>query len=248
MSSQLNKNLKVGVISDGKYGERAFQNIQKKFETEWIIVPDIPSNVMLDDELDLNIPECDVYISYVRHPDIIIELTELQKPLILGVLPGIGLYQQAKQLNSNVVYAPTMCSLDCNTGIPKIDEFTSFFGKPIYETEVDKEGIFRNIKAHRTSLCGSSEAGAKFLLNKEFNPENLQNFALSICHECRAPRFGHTCDKEVAGIIHLISLLEGIPLEMLTSLDEEMKSFIENTKNEYMRRSENSRLVINQVR
>ena len=87
----MNKNLRVGVITDGKYGERAYANIKKKFETEWINVPDIPSNVMLDDDIVLDIPECDIYISYARHPDIILELAELQKPLILGILPGAGL-------------------------------------------------------------------------------------------------------------------------------------------------------------
>jgi hypothetical protein len=35
----------------------------------------------------------------------------------------------------------------------------------------------------------------------------MYRFALSICHNCRAPRFGRTCDKEKAGIIHLEELL-----------------------------------------
>ncbi|MFH0967048.1 MAG: hypothetical protein V1862_05125 [Methanobacteriota archaeon] len=35
----------------------------------------------------------------------------------------------------------------------------------------------------------------------------MNRFALSICHNCRAPRFGRTCDKEKAGIIHLEELL-----------------------------------------
>ena len=78
-------NLRVGVISDGKYGERAFENIKKRFKAFWIKVPDIPLNVILDDDVDMSIPDCDMYISYVRHPDIITQLAELQKPLILGV-------------------------------------------------------------------------------------------------------------------------------------------------------------------
>ena len=116
-------NLKVGIISDGKYGERAFENIKKKFDTIWVTVPDLPSNLMLDDEIETDIPLCDLYISYVRHPDIILQLAELQKPLILGVLPGFGLYEQAKRINSKVVHAPTMCSLESNTGIKQIDLF-----------------------------------------------------------------------------------------------------------------------------
>lgn len=243
----MNKNLKVGVITDGKYGERAFENIKKKFEAEWIVLPEIPSNVMLDDDIDLEIPECDIYISYARHPDIILELAELQKPLILGVLPGIGLLNQARNINNRVIHAPTMCSLESDTGIPEVDEFTTYFGRPIYEPEIDENRNFKEIKVNRSSLCGSSEAGADFLLNKEFNEENLQNFALSICHECRAPRFGVTCDKEVAGINHLVSLLSAISIEDLLLIDDNLKSFIEDIKNEFSKRLENSRLILNKV-
>ena len=243
----MNKNLRVGVITDGKYGERAYVNIKKKFETEWIVVPDIPSNVMLDDDIDLDIPECDIYISYVRHPDIILELAELQKPLILGVLPGVGLLNQARSINHQVIHAPTMCSLENNTGIPEIDEFTTYYGKPIFEPKIDEEGIFEEIKVKRSSLCGSSEAGANFLLNKEFNEENLQNFALSVCHECRAPRFGHTCDKEVAGINHLVSLLNNISLENMPIIDENLETFIESIRKEYKQRMDNSRILLNEI-
>jgi hypothetical protein len=247
MTSQAFKNLKVGLVSDGKYGERAFENIKKNFEVDWILVPDIPSNIMLDEHLELEIPECDIYISYVRHPDIILELAELQKPLILGVLPGVGLLNQARKMNSQIIHAPTMCSLENDTGIPEIDEFTTYYGRPIYEPQLDEDGKFRDIKLRRSSLCGSSEAGVEFLLGKEFNTENLQNFALSVCHECRAPRFGHTCDKEVAGINHLISLLNAMSPEDLSEIDESLKLFIKNMRDEYSKRLDNSRLLLNEV-
>lgn len=240
-------NLKIGLISDGKYGERAYENIKKNYEVLWILVPEIPSNVMLDEDLELDIPVCDIYISYIRHPDIILEIAELQKPLILGVLPGVGLLNQARKINHRIIHAPTMCSLESNTGIPEIDEFTQLYGKPVFEPKIDEEGVFRRIKVKRSSLCGSSEAGAKFLLNKKFNATNLQDFALSVCHECRAPRFGHTCDKEVAGINHLVSLLDAISPEFLSLLDENLKDFIKNIRNEYSKRIENSRFLLNEV-
>lgn len=241
------KNLKVGLVSDGKYGERAFENIKRNFEVEWILVPEIPSNIMLDDDLELDIPDCDIYISYVRHPDIILELAELQKPLILGVLPGVGLLNQARNINPLVIHAPTMCSLENHTGIPEIDEFTTYYGRPIYEPKIDEDGKFKEIKVKRSSLCGSSEAGAEFLLDKEFNTENLQNFALSVCHECRAPRFGHTCDKEVAGINHLVSLLNSISPDIFHNRDEELKAFIKNIHSEYKIRMENSRILLKEI-
>ena len=235
-------NLRVGVISDGKYGERAFENIKNKFMAFWIKVPDIPLNVILDDDVEMSIPDCDIYISYVRHPDIINQLAELQKPLILGVLPGYGLYEQTKRVNSRVIHAPTMCSLENNTGIDEIDLFTTFYGNPIYNPIINESGFIEEIEVRRSSLCGSSEAGARFLINKQFNEENLQSFALSVCHECRAPRFGKTCDKEVAGIIHLVSLFDGIPSERYINLDDNLKQFISRIKKEYKVRKENLKL------
>ncbi|MFX1353088.1 MAG: DUF166 family protein [Promethearchaeota archaeon] len=241
------KTLKVGVVSDGKYGDRAYENIKTMFKTEWILVPDIPANIMLDDGLDLRIPECDLYISYVRHPDIIIHLVQLQKPIILGVLPGIGLYIQTRKINPKVIYAPTMCSLENNTGIPEVDIFTTYFGRPIYHFNLNDEGIIDKIDIKRSSLCGSSKAGADFLLNKIFEENNLQNFALNVCYECRAPRFGHTCDKEVAGIIHLVSLFSGISPENFDKLTDNLKSFIKNIEKEYERRTKNSNIILKEV-
>ncbi|MBD3339535.1 MAG: hypothetical protein GF353_10525 [Candidatus Lokiarchaeota archaeon] len=233
MESELAPQLKVGIISDGKYGERAFSNIKNKFNTIWIEVPDIPSNVFLEDDIDLNIPECDLYISYVRHPDIIIQLAELNIPLILGILPGQGLYHQLKQINKNVVHSQTMCSLRNNTGIDAVDKFSTYFGEPLYNLSINSEGILDNIEINRSSLCGSTEAGAKFLVGKKLTKKNLREFALRICHECKAPRFGRTCDKEVAGIIHLKYLLESIKAQNEFLLKNELLEFISEVENEY---------------
>jgi len=235
-------NLRIGVISDGKYGERAFENIQKVFPTTWILVPFYESNVFLDDDISLEIPECDLYISYARHPDIILEIAALNKPLILGVLPGYGLYRQAFNLNQNTIHAPTMCSLEGDSGILEVDLFLTKFGKPIYESMVNESYYFKDIKVKRSSLCGSSQAGAKFLEKKRLTIDNLQQFALSICHECRAPRFGRTCDKEVAGIIHLLSLFESLSPKVLERMDNEVTKYYEMIKTEYINRKEKSKL------
>ena len=231
------KRMKVGVITDGKYGERAFENIKKHFEVEWILVPDIPPSVMLDDEIDLSIPECDVYLSYVRHPDIILDLVALQKPLILGITPGLGLFQQAKKINPKVVSPRTMCSLEQNTGIPEIDSFAEHFGKPLFETDLNEDMNVLNAKILRSSPCGSSAAGADFMRGKNLNKKNLQDFALRVCHECRAPRFGYTCDKEVSGIIHILSFINSINSEYESFMDEDLMEFTESIKKEYENRS-----------
>jgi hypothetical protein len=231
--------LRIGLISDGKYGERAYKNFAQIFETEWILVPDIPSTVMLDDEIELNIPECDLYVSYVRHPDLILQIAELQRPLILGITPGIGLYRQAKVINPKVISPRTMCSLESNTGIPEVDEFANYFGKPQYQIDVDIEGNVAEVRVLRSSPCGSSQAGAKFFKNKALSVQNLQDLALNVCHECRAPRFGHTCDKEISGIIHILSFLSNFEVKKDSELNNELKFFIEKIKKEYENRTNN---------
>ncbi len=231
--------LRVGVISDGKYGERAYENFKLIFETKWILVPDIPSTVMLDEDIILDIPECDLYVSYVRHPDLILQVAELQKPLILGITPGTGLYQQAKTINPRVISPRTMCSLEPNTGIPEVDDFAQFFGKPKYQIDADTEGYVREISVIRSSPCGSSQAGAEFFKNKKLIVQNLQEFALNVCHECRAPRFGRTCDKEVSGIIHILSFISYFELKNEVKLSLDLKEFIDKLKKEYQTRTNN---------
>nr|MDO8112434.1 DUF166 family protein [Candidatus Sigynarchaeota archaeon] len=228
--------MKVGIISDGQYGERAFQAIKQVFDTTWILVPDIPATTMIDDDLKLDIPDCDMYLSYVRHPDIILMFAELNKPLILGVQPGKGLLRQAQSTNARVVGPRTMCSLEPSTGIPEIDEFSRHFGRPIYEVSLDDSDIVvKDIRVKRKSPCGSSVAGAMFFTGKKVETKNLQDFALSICHECRAPRFGHTCDKEVSGMIHVLAFLQALPADAKARLDEGTRKFVEGIQSEYQR-------------
>lgn len=231
--------LRIGLISDGKYGERANENFKQIFETIWILVPNIPSTTMLDEDIDLNIPECDLYVSYVRHPDIILQLADLQKPMILGITPGMGLYHQAKTINPKVISPRTMCSLEPNTGIQEVDEFAQFFGKPQFQIDTDTEGKVREVLVLRSSPCGSSRAGAEFFKNKTFNVQNLQDLALNVCHECRAPRFGHTCDKEISGIIHILSFISNLDLKEDLKLNSELKVFIDKLKEEYRTRMSN---------
>ncbi|MFX1476486.1 MAG: DUF166 family protein [Promethearchaeota archaeon] len=231
---EINK-LKIGLISDGKYGERAYENFKHIFETIWILVPDIPSSIMIDEEMDLDIPNCDLYVSYVRHPDIILQIAELQKPLILGITPGMGLYYQVKTINPKVISPRTMCSLEPNTGIPEVDEFARYFGKPEFQIKRDEVGNIKEVLINRSSPCGSSQAGADFFKNKALNVQNLQDLALYVCHECRAPRFGHTCDKEVSGIIHILSFISNFEINN----NSELKNFVDNLRKEYQTRLNN---------
>jgi len=197
--------MKIGIVSDGKFGDRAFEIIREKFPTEWITAP-FPSGMMADD-IDLTLPECDLYISYVRYPDVALAIIDKQKPVILGVSFGVGFLRQAKEINENVVAPPTMCSLEDNTWVPEINEFAKVFGRPGFDVKIQDNSTINSIQVIRGSPCGSTVAASAELTGIRLSPEQLQHFGLRICHFCRAPRLGRTCDKEAAGILHIHELV-----------------------------------------
>jgi len=219
--------MKVGIVTDGKYGERAFENISKVFDSKWIKVEEIPASIILDDDYKLNIQECDLYISYLRHPDQVFALIELNKPTLLGISFGIGHFKQLKEINPRVFIFHSMCSIEPTTNVFEIDTFAHFFGRPIYKTEI-RENKITKIEVLRSSPCGSTKASRDFITGKEITPDSLQEFAIRVCHECRSPRFGKTCDKELAGLIHLRELTRS-----LDKKDEKIITFIDQMEEEY---------------
>jgi len=200
--------MKIGIVSDGKFGDRAFEIIRERFPTEWIMAP-FPQGIMVDD-VELTLPECDLYISYVRHPDVALAIIDRQKPVILGVSFGPGFLRQAKGINENIVAPPTMCSLEDNTWVPEINEFAKVFGRPTFEVKVQDDGTIDSVRVIRGSPCGSTVAASAELHGTHLSPEQLQHYGLRICHFCRAPRLGKTCDKEVAGLLHIRDLAKAI--------------------------------------
>jgi hypothetical protein len=200
--------MKIGIVSDGKFGDRAYEIIRERFPIEWITAP-FPQSILIDD-LDLTLPECDLYISYVRHPDVALAIIEKQKPVILGVSFGPGFLRQAKAINENIVAPVTMCSLDDNTWVPEINEFAKVFGRPSFDVTVQEDGIIDSVKVIRGSPCGSTIAASAELHGTQLSTEQLQHYGLRICHFCQAPRFGKTCDKELSGLLHIRELMRAI--------------------------------------
>jgi len=192
--------MKIGIVSDGKFGDRAFEVIRERFPTEWIMAL-FPQSIMVDD-LELTLPECDLYISYVRHPDVALAIIEKKKPVILGVSFGPGFLRQAKAINEDII-APL-------TWVPAINEFAKVFGKPSFEVKVQEDGTIENVRVIRGSPCGSTVAASAELHGTRLSPEQLQHYGLRICHFCRAPRFGKTCNKEIAGLLHARELVHAI--------------------------------------
>lgn len=200
--------MKIGIVSDGTYGDRAYEIIKERFPAEWIMAP-FPSWMMVDD-IDLTLPDCDLYISYVRHPDVALAVIEKGEPVILGVSFGPGFLRQAKEINENIVAAPTMCSLEDNTWVPEINEFAKVFGRPVFDVTVKNDGTIEQVRVIRGSPCGSTVETSKELPGTTLSPEQLQHYGLRVCHFCRAPRLGKTCDKEVAGLLHIRELVYAI--------------------------------------
>ncbi|MEI6292078.1 MAG: DUF166 family protein [Methanomicrobiales archaeon] len=118
--------MQINIISDGLFGKRAFENINRQFPCRWVTVPYSASAVMENIEIDL--PPSDLSISYARQPDVILAIAEQGEPVILGITPGPGLFRQAKEINPLVFSAPTMCSLEPKTGCKEIDLYAEKFG------------------------------------------------------------------------------------------------------------------------
>ncbi|MEI7856492.1 MAG: DUF166 family protein [Methanomicrobiales archaeon] len=200
--------MKIGIVSDGKFGDRAYEIIKERFPTEWIMAP-FPQSVIADD-IELTLPECDLYISYVRHPDVALAIIEKMKPVILGVSFGPGFLRQAKAINEDIVAPLTMCSLEDTTWVPAINEYAKVFGRPSFDVTVQEDGTIDNVRVIRGSPCGSTIEASAELHGTQLSPEQLQHYGLRICHFCRAPRFGKTCDKELSGLLHIRELMRSI--------------------------------------
>jgi len=184
--------MKILIISDGPFGDRAAENIRKKFpDTSLCYIEEVDRKILLDeyefkDNVEQLIEGSDLLISYIRHPDIILELCYYNKPTIIAIFRGTGLLNQAKEINPKVVMPSSMCSLENNTGINEIDIFCEKFGKPIYKIEFNPDTFeFLKIELERESPCGATIRSIPTLIGKKINPVNLDQYAILVIHECR---------------------------------------------------------------
>jgi hypothetical protein len=203
--------LKVAIVTDGPFGERAHKTISKDFECDYIELE--PPTSMFMDEIEVpsnsleKLKKADIIITYVLHPDLTLELVEKLHDkvewIIVGAWRGEGFKNQVENFG-NVTCPENMCDLEEN-GNPVFDEFVSKFGKPIVEIK-SKNGIVTSITVLRCSPCGSTDFVAEELLDEEI--ENLPIKAgLKIQHyPCRAPKMrlfaDDECKKEMAANFH----------------------------------------------
>ena len=231
--------MKILIISDGKYGDRAIKIVQKKFpDAEFLIIREenpmvFMDEVSLENELETAIEHANLLILYVRHPDIVAEICLRQKPTILPVHFGEGFFNQIKASNPKVVQPITMCNALPNTGISELDDFFNKYGSPIYKIKLDyskdNQPIIKEINLLRESPCGSSINTLEHIRGKPITPDTLNNFALGVRQECREPMsvvFKRDF-SETAGGTHLLKLLEAIEKEepLLLQDDKSLRDY-----------------------
>ena len=139
--------MKVVIVTDGPYGDRTYDIVRKEFDCEFLELEQ-PDSMFMD---DIEIPsgamkklvKADLIISYILHPDLVIELVEklhnLVGWIIVGAWRGEGFKSQLEQYE-NVNCPENMCDLEEN-GDSIFDEFVSKFGKPIVEIECEGNSV-----------------------------------------------------------------------------------------------------------
>jgi hypothetical protein len=208
--------LKVVIATDGPYGERAFENIKKDFDTEFIELEQ-PTSMFMD-EIDIpqdalsKIKEANILITYTQHPDLTLDLVDMVNQevdqIIVAAWRGEGFKNQL-EAHENVTCPYIMCELEEN-GNEVFDEFTSKIGKPKVDIKF-KDGQIVDIDVVRSSPCGSTTFVADYLLDKYSNIPDLENLpidaGLKLQHyPCRAAKMrlftDEECKKEMASGFH----------------------------------------------
>jgi hypothetical protein len=202
--------LKVIIVTDGPYGDRTYDIIRKEFDCEFVEL-EKPDSMFID---DIEIPSdamrkletADLIISYILHPDLVIELVEKLHNkvgwIIVGAWRGEGFKSQLEQYE-NVNCPENMCDLEEN-GDYIFDEFVSKFGKPIVEIECEGNSV-TVVRVLRSSPCGST-----FFVADEMVGEDIKDLpikaGLKLQHyPCRAPKlrlFVDECKKGIASNFH----------------------------------------------
>ena len=203
--------MRIAIITDGPYGERAYATIKDEFDCDYIVM-DPPASAFMD-EIDLpedivnKLEKADIIISYILHPDLSIELVDALHSkvewIIVGAWRGEGFKNQLESYG-NVTCPENMCDLTEN-GNPIFDEFVSKFGRPVVRVNCHQDKVV-DVEVLRCSPCGSTQFVADEMVGE--STETLPIRAgLRIQHyPCRAPKMrlfaDDECKKEMAANFH----------------------------------------------
>jgi hypothetical protein len=211
--------IKIAIVTDGPYGERAYATIKEEFETEFIVLE--PPEGTFADEVDIpeeeltKIKKSDLLITYILHPDLTLDLVDAVHPdvdwIIVGAWRGEGFKNQLLSYG-NVTCPENMCDLTEN-GNPTFDQFVAKFGRPVVRISCQGDRVV-DIEVDRCSPCGSTQFVAHEL--KGESTHNLPIKAgLKIQHyPCRAPKMrlftDDECKKEMAANFHKEAFQEAL--------------------------------------
>lgn len=203
--------LKVIIVTDGPYGERAYEHISKEFDTEFIEL-EPPVSTFVDEieipkEVISKIEGADILITYILHPDLTLDLVEMLhdkvKWVIVAAWRGEGFKNQLERLG-NVTCPENMCDLEEN-GNPAFDEFVSKFGRPIVKINCQGDKIV-NIEVVRSSPCGSTFFVAEEMIGQDVKDLPIKAGLKLQHYPCRAPKMrlfaDDECKKEMAANFH----------------------------------------------
>jgi hypothetical protein len=209
--------LKVVIVTDGPYGDRAFETINELFDTAFIEM--VKPEAMFIEEIE--IPERDlkiiksanILITYTTHPDVTLILVEKFHDKVdwmaIASWKGDGFKNQLES-HGNVTCPYIMCELVEN-GNSSWDEFVSKIGKPKVVLEYYDDKI-SDITVLRSSPCGSTAFVAGYLKEKYLGktPDIIEfplEAGLKLQHyPCRAAKVrlfsDEECKKEMASGFH----------------------------------------------
>lgn len=208
--------LNVVIVTDGPYGERAYENIKEKFNTEFIEL-EKPTSMFID---EVNFPEdvlnkikqSNIVITYTQHPDLTLDLIDSVNKfvdhVIVAAWSGEGFKNQL-EMYENVTCPYIMCELE-EKGDDVFDKFTSKIGKPKVDIQLEN-GKIAIIDVIRSSPCGSTVFVSDYISEKYFGSDDLENVpieaGLKLQHyPCRAAKMrlfsDEECKKEMASNLH----------------------------------------------
>ncbi len=162
--------IRIYIVSSGEYGLRIINNIAKRgFASSIVGMHEFPENLpeFIDDPteyLPKNLPECDLVLSLGLTGDINMILpiiasktgaksviAEIHDPA--QIPPGLQREIEEASEEIEIVFAKPFCSLQ-PVGDGVIDEFATYFGKPVLEIDADK--YIKKVQVVRGAPCGST--------------------------------------------------------------------------------------------
>lgn len=203
--------LKIVIVTDGPYGDRAYEYISKEFETQFIELEQPTS--MFADEIEIpqealkKIEDADLMITYTLHPDLTLDLVEMFHDkvewIIVAAWRGEGFKRQLERFE-NVTCPENMCDLQEN-GNTTFDTFVTKFGRPIVRINCQGDKII-DIEVLRSSPCGSTFFVAEEMIGQDIKDLPIKAGLRLQHYPCRAPKMrlfaDDECKKEMAANFH----------------------------------------------